>query len=228
MKDDLGNRMKHNFEDRTRHYLPRRTYTIVRVDGKAFHGLTKGCDRPFDINFMHAMNDTALTLCEEIQGARCAFVQSDEISFLLTDFETIKTDAWFDGNLQKIVSVVASMATSTFSALFDRVALFDARAFTIPDPTEVENYFIWRQKDAMRNAIQMAAQSIYSPQELHGKSCLEQLDMLSLAGFSWRDHGNRARYGGMVIHDFIWRMVDTPVFTEDRAFLTNLIPRYPA
>jgi len=30
--DDLGNRMKENYENRTRYFLPRRTYTIIRID----------------------------------------------------------------------------------------------------------------------------------------------------------------------------------------------------
>lgn len=37
MKDTLGDRIKSQYEDRTRIALPRRTYTIIRVDGKAFH-----------------------------------------------------------------------------------------------------------------------------------------------------------------------------------------------
>lgn len=41
MKDSLGDRMKAQYEDRTRVILPRRTYTLVRVDGKAFHTFTR-------------------------------------------------------------------------------------------------------------------------------------------------------------------------------------------
>ena len=115
MQDDLGNRMKGQYEDRTRYSLPRRTYTIIRLDGKAFHTFTRNMKRPYDENLMKIMDETAKFLCEEIQGAQFAYTQSDEISLLLTDFEKITTDAWFDGNIQKMVSVAASLATQEFN-----------------------------------------------------------------------------------------------------------------
>lgn len=117
MKDELGDRIKTYYENRTRAYLPRRTYTIVRVDGKSFKTYTKGLNKPFDDGLIDDMNETACYLCKNIQGAKFGFVQSDEISILLTDFDKISTDAWFDGNIQKMVSVAASMATSKFNQL---------------------------------------------------------------------------------------------------------------
>lgn len=174
MKDNLGNRMKGNYENRTQTWVPRRTYTIIRIDGKAFHSYTKGLTRPFDNGLSDAMNATALFLCQEIQGAKFGFVQSDEISILMTDFDNIETDVWFGGNVQKIVSVAASLATAKFNAVRPgKLAMFDCRVFTIPDPTEVVNYFIWRQKDTIRNSIQAVAQSIYSPKQLNGKNTVQ-------------------------------------------------------
>src|SRR5688500_7163895 len=102
MKDDLGNRMKDFYENRTRILLPRRAYTIIRLDGKAFSKFTKGLNRPFDYDFMRDMNQTAEYLCSEIQGAKFAYTQSDEISILVTDFDKLETSAWFDNNLQKM------------------------------------------------------------------------------------------------------------------------------
>ena len=58
MHDELGDRMKGQYEDRTRVLLPRRTYTIIRVDGKAFHTLTRGCQKPFDRSLMETMDKT--------------------------------------------------------------------------------------------------------------------------------------------------------------------------
>ena len=109
-KDSLGDRMKEFYENRTRNFLPRRTYTIIRVDGKAFHSYTRGLIRPFDEKLVNDMDETACYMCKNIQGAKFAFVQSDEISILLTDFEGLTTDAWFDGNIQKMASVSASLA----------------------------------------------------------------------------------------------------------------------
>jgi tRNA(His) 5'-end guanylyltransferase len=116
-KDELGNRIKENYENRTRIYLPRRTYTVIRIDGKSFGTYTRGLTRPFDMGLIEDMDETACYLCKNIQGAKFGFVQSDEISILLTDFDTLTTDAWFDGNVQKIVSVAASMATAKFNQL---------------------------------------------------------------------------------------------------------------
>lgn len=245
-KDKLASRMKSQYEMRTKTYLPRRTYTIVRLDGKSFHTFTKGMDRPFDLDFMDAMNETTKFLCQEIQGVSFGYTQSDEISLLLTDFAKEGTDAWFDGQVQKIVSVSASMATAQFNATINydkpdgerKMAFFDSRVFTIPDPTEVENYFIWRQKDAVRNSLQMHAQSLYSHKELNGKSQAEQHEMIHKAGENWDklpDGFKRGRTykkvrifdietpGGVKDLGTEWKQ-EAVDFLREREDLTDLIP----
>jgi tRNA(His) guanylyltransferase len=117
MKDQLGDRMKDFYEDRTRYKLTRRTNTIIRVDGKAFSNYTKGLQRPFDAGLIEDMNKTTEYLCQNIQGAKFGYVQSDEISILITDYDDITTHAWFDGNLQKMTSIAASLATAKFNQL---------------------------------------------------------------------------------------------------------------
>lgn len=203
-KDNLGKRMKEQYENRTKTYLPRRTYSIIRLDGKAFHTYTKSFNRPYDLELMDFMTNTAKKLCEEIQGVQFAYVQSDEISLLLTDFNKETTDAWFNGEVQKIVSVSASLATGFFNNFVVenilrknkyivkakdindfKIANFDSRVFIIPDPIEVENYFIWRQKDAIRNSISMHAQSIYSHNELNGKSQADMKQMIKSSNDNW-------------------------------------------
>ncbi len=114
MEKTLGDRIK-KYEGVTRSYLPNRSYVMLRIDGKAFHTWTKGLIRPFDDGLMEDMDATAAYLCKHIQGAKFAFVQSDEISILLTDIGNINSDLWFDGNIQKIASIAASMATSSFN-----------------------------------------------------------------------------------------------------------------
>lgn len=241
--DALGNRMKSQYENRTRSYLPRRTYTIIRVDGKAFHTFTKGMKKPFDTELMDVMDKTAVALCEQIQGARLAYVQSDEISILLTDFEAPTTQAWFDGNVQKMSSIAASIATArfNFAGKYSLPAMFDARVFTIPDPVEVENYFIWRQQDATRNSIQMAARALYSHNECNTKNTSELQDMMMEKGVNWNDYTSRQKRGSVIMKKELLEtnMVgievlrsywstdeETPIFTQDRAYLSNLIPKY--
>lgn len=122
-KDDLGDRMKSDCENRTRFFLPRRTHTLIRINGKSFHTYTRSCRRPFDADLMAAMDDTARALCEALEGARLAFVQSGEISILLSDFATPQTVAFSDGNVQKICSISASVATAHFNFSQDRAWL---------------------------------------------------------------------------------------------------------
>lgn len=187
-KDNIGNRMKSFYENITRYFLARRTHTIIRVDGKAFHSYTRGFERPFDLKLIQMMDETAIYLCKNIMGVKLAFVQSDEISLVLKDNDTYKTEAWFGGNLQKMCSVSASMATRAFNEsvlnimgsdfLQSKWAEFDSRVFQIPEEEEVINYLLWRQQDTVRNSIASVAQSLYSSKQLHGKNSKEQQEMI--------------------------------------------------
>lgn len=129
MMDSLGDRMKGNYENAYRIYLTRRTPAIIRIDGKAFHSFTKGLNKPYDLIFKNAMWQTTQYLCENIQNARLGYVQSDEISILMIDYNKFTTSAWFDNNIQKICSVSASMATMAFNQFFAKEA---SAAFKCP------------------------------------------------------------------------------------------------
>jgi tRNA(His) 5'-end guanylyltransferase len=217
MKDPLGDRMKDFYEDRTRYKLARRTNTIIRIDGKAFHTYTKGLQRPFDQGLMEDMNKTTEYLCQNIQGAKFGYVQSDEISILITDYDDIDTHAWFDANLQKMASIAASLATAKFNQLRImrhmenamifleqehieefKMAHFDARVFQIPYQEEVINYFIWRQQDATRNSISSVAQSLYSAKELNGKKTSDMQEMIFQKGINWNDFTPREKRGSII------------------------------
>jgi tRNA(His) 5'-end guanylyltransferase len=225
--------MKSQYEDRTRLMLPRRTFTVIRCDGKAFHTYARGCEKPFDAFLHAAMVKAAIALCEEAQGSKIGYVQSDEISIILTDFDRIETCAWFDGNVQKMSSVAASCVTASFNARMPvPFALFDARVFTIPDPVEVENYLIWRQKDAIRNSVSGLAQRHFSQKQLDRKSREEMLAMLATKGVEWSAQPTHVQRGTVIRYDRHaergnWVADDSaPLFTEDREFVRrNLIPR---
>ena len=233
-KDELGKRMKENYEVRSRSYLPRRTNTIIRLDGKAFHTYTRGLDKPFDYKLIDDMVEVTKFLCENIQGCKIGYTQSDEISLLLTDYDNIQTSAWFDGNVQKICSISASMATAKFNELRSgKLAFFDSRCFSISDKEEVVNYFVWRQKDATRNSVSMAAQSVYSHRELNKKSSSDKQEMLFQKGINWNDYPVSAKRGSAVIKKYYekegaqrskWDYVDIPIITQDRDFILDLFP----
>ena len=208
-------RMKENYEDRTRYFLPRRTYTILRLDGRAFHTYTKNCKRPFDDGLINDIDNATIKLMEEVQGAKFAYLQSDEISILMTDFETPLTCAWFDGNIQKICSVAASVMTAEFNKLrfvrYDdkfKLATFDARCFTIPDRIEVYNYFVWRNQDCARNSLNMVAQEHFSHKELQGKSNSERHEMLMSKGINWSNLENKYKNGRVIYKQSIVTKVE--------------------
>jgi len=248
---EIDLRMKAQYEDRYRILLPRRSYTIIRVDGRAFHTWTRGLERPYDICLMKAMDEVAMALCQECAGAQLAYVQSDEVSVLLTDFAKIDTAAWFDNNMQKLCSISASLATAAFNQAVrflgwdKKPAHFDSRVFQIPDPVEVENYFVARQKDAVRNSVSMLAQHYCSHNELHKVPVEQMHDKIYEHGDNWNNHPVRFKHGAAVIkvpvpggpkqtkvgiidippHDD-WAVVEPPVFTKEREWLTVKVPRH--
>lgn len=244
MPDSLGDRMK-GYENVSRIYLPRRLPVIIRVDGRAFHTFTRGFQRPFDSVLAVSMWETAKALCKEISGAKLAYAQSDEISVLVTNNDTLTTEPWFANNLQKIVSLSASVATRAFDNAFQlkissyndsfkqfstyfrvlHTATFDARAFILP-PEEVCNYFVWRQQDAVRNSIQMAAQSVYSHKELQHKNQSNLQDMLMEKGINWNDYEVWQKRGICVVKASEWTVdYDIPIFTQDRNYVERwLVP----
>jgi tRNA(His) 5'-end guanylyltransferase len=257
MNDELGKRMKDFYENRTKTLLPRRTYTIIRIDGKSFHTYTKGLIKPFDIGLVNDMNNTAIYLCKEIQGALFAYVQSDEISILLTDFKNLNTEAWFNGEVQKIVSVSSSLATAKFNQIrmlreslkekyfnpdFNdttdyilqwndirdfKLAIFDSRVFTIPNIIEVGNYFVWRQKDCIRNSISLYGNSIFSHNELKNKSGKEVLTMCEKLGFHWNELNDSLKNGRLIIkNDNKWEATPAKVFTKDDYLFDHIIEPY--
>lgn len=248
-------RMKDNYETRARSYLSRRTPVIMRLDGKAFHTYTKGLNKPFDEGLIEDMAETTKYLCKNIQGAKCAYVQSDEISILITDFDTLDTQAWFDYEVQKMCSISASLASVHFTWLRlnrwlktapgkDSVALnlitatqnaaFDSRVFNIPKE-EVANYFLARQKDAVKNSISMLAQSLYSHgkpnSELDKKNQSEMQEMCWQKGHNWNDlHWSKKRGSFVVKNTYlngeIFPPADYSIFEEEGKYfkITGMKP----
>ena len=119
--DDLGTRMK-EYEKRNQYYLQKRTPVAIRIDGRSFHIFTKGFQRPFDNILIKTMQETAKYMCENMGNAKLAYVQSDEITIILTDYDTLDTDCWFNYRTDKLCSISASMATMAFNKFFERNA----------------------------------------------------------------------------------------------------------
>ena len=226
--NSLGKRMK-KYEYVSRTYLTRKIPIIIRLDGKAFHTFCKGLFKPFDAILIKSMQETAKYLCENIQGCKVAYVQSDEITLLITDFENIDTEAWFEYNIQKMISISASMATLAFNISFNKNVenyfstnyLKNDRVENIKDQKEIYeskfnralfdsrvfslpkeevcNCFIWRQQDATRNSIQMLGQANFSHKQLQKKSCSDIQDMLIKKDINWNNLRSTLKRGSCII-----------------------------
>lgn len=201
MQDSLGDRMK-RYERISSHSLIPKTPLIIRVDGKAFHTWTKGFNKPFDIDLIACMAATTRQVAKEMQSCRLTYTQSDEATFLLSDYETNEKEGWFAYKLNKVVSVTASMYTAYFNEMFplsskfktSKPALFDARAFSIP-LSDAPNCFIWRQQDWLRNSVSMYAQANFSHKELQGVNVPGMLNMLHDIGKPWEHLDPIVKYG---------------------------------
>ena len=205
--------------------LIRRTPVIGRLDGRAFHTLTAYCQKPFDVDFHMAMIETMAMLCKEIQGCKLAYMQSDEISLLITDYDTIQTEPWFGYRVNKMTSIAASVASVAFSKKWERTAHFDARFFNLPE-NDVCNYFLYRQRDAERNSVNALAQSLFSQKELQGKSVPQMHDMMHEKGVNWNDCEPRQKRGVVMYNDEQWGWLvpwSTPEFSKDREYVEKFM-----
>lgn len=181
-KSDFGDRMKiyeqHEAGRRCLPLLP----ICARLDGRGFSKWTRGLNRPYDQRLSEIMIETTKFLVEESQ-AKIGYTQSDEISLIFGESEV-----FFDGKIQKLVSILASLATAKFNQeattklinhiIKSGLAFFDCRIWTVPNQTEAANTLLWRELDATKNSISMAAQHYYSHKELDKKTSSEKQEML--------------------------------------------------
>jgi tRNA(His) guanylyltransferase len=226
VKDELGDRMKRDYEDALRLYVPRRTHIVVRIDGRGFHRFTRDLERPYCRRLADALDVAAVQLAGEMIGCRFAYGQSDEYSFVLTDTEPADAALWFDGNVQKIVSVSASVFTASFNKAFGGEAAFDSRLLVIAQRSEVGKYLLWRQLDASANSLNMLASAHFSHKELVGKSSAEKHDLLHSHGVNWAKQPSDFKRGRAVVRDAGggWRVdLEIPVFNREPGYLLRAL-----
>ncbi|MEN7388381.1 tRNA(His) guanylyltransferase Thg1 family protein [Bacillus licheniformis] len=238
LMDKFGDRMK-GYENTYRMKLPKRMPIIIKIDGKSFHTYTRGLEKPFDRYLTYAMWETCKYLAQNIMGCKLAYTQSDEISLLLTNYDKLTTESWFDNNLQKIVSVSASLATAKFNEIMreeypeKQFALFDARAWVLPKD-EVCNYFLWRQQDATKNSISMVAQANFPHNQLQGLNGDQMQDKLFLEkGINWNDIPTWQKRGACIKKIYfekngairnVWDVdLETPIFSQDREYVEQYV-----
>lgn len=224
---DFDRRMK-EYEAVSKTRLTKRMPIVIRIDGRAFHTFTKGLKKPYDEIISDSMQQTMKYLCKNIQGCVFGYTQSDELSLILIDYDDINKSPWLDYEVQKICSIVSSMATMKFNRVFDIAiddyakqldktnldnmkyfdalersymigATFDARCFNVPE-NDICNAIIWRQKDAEKNSISSLGQTYFSQEELYNKKSNEIQDMLMLKyNINWNNIPTKFKRGSACI-----------------------------
>jgi tRNA(His) guanylyltransferase len=196
--DSLGDRMKGYERRETEHRFMNFAPVVARMDGRGFSRWTAGLRRPYDENLSNVMVEVTRRLVAET-GARIGYTQSDEITLVLLVDEIGQT-MMFDGKAQKLCSVLASMTTSFFmieclehggEELAKRALKapqFDARVFQVPNRGEAANAVLWRELDATKNAVSMAARSFYEHAELQGKSGPQMQELMFQKGQNFNDY----------------------------------------
>lgn len=217
---DIGERMKYNYEQPYLLRFPLRMPLIIRIDGKGFHQFTKNMKKPFDNELIDRMALLSKYMYDNLQGVVLTYCQSDEISILVHNYKKLESQSPYNNELQKLVSITAGMASAYFSNLYGKIAIFDSRAFVLPEQ-EVCNYFIWRQLDAVRNSISMVANSLYSHKQLHKKNSSDKQEMIFAKGQNWNDYPTHQRRGFCVRNGEI--DLEIPEFTKDRAYIEDLL-----
>lgn len=189
-KTSLGDRMKSYEAPSTSRQAFKGQPLIARLDGKSFHTFCKGLKRPYDERLSQLMEDTMASLVDRF-GATVGYTQSDEITLAWFTPTDGTADYPFSGRFQKMDSLLAAFATATFNVMLSAripekvgmLPIFDCRSFVVPNLLEAYHCFLWRQQDATKNAISMAAQSMFSHKRLQGLHGPEMQELM------FKEHG---------------------------------------
>ena len=195
MTDGLADRMKrYEGAEAGRRLMPLAP-ALARLDGRAFHSFVRGLARPFDERLSALMLDTATFLVRETNAA-VGYTQSDEIT-LAWVADGFDSQIFFDGRIQKMCSTLAALCSARFNRELParlpaeyaaRLPVFDCRVWNVPTAEEAANTFVWRELDAAKNSLSMAARAHYGHAELHNKSGGELHEMLWRKGINWNDY----------------------------------------
>jgi len=188
---------------------------VVRVDGVAFSKFTKGMARPFDLDMSEAMVSAASAVVRDFH-CRIGYTQSDEMSFILWH---PTNELPHSGRLQKLASRFAAKATAAFllealerfpDRVRKQVPEFDGRATAFPSVDLAAKAILWRELDARKNSVSMAARAHFSANQLHGKSSAEMRAMLLSKGVDFREYPERFRRGV-----FLRRVIEERMLTDE-------------
>ncbi len=228
MNDSLGDRMKEYERAEAGRRLMPLLPAVARLDGRAFHSFVRGLERPYDKRLSDLMLDTAVVLVRE-SNAVVGYTQSDEITLAWVQ-EEYDSQIFFDGRVQKMTSTLAALCSAHFNRRLpaflpaeyaERLPVFDCRVWSVPNLEEAANTFLWRELDATKNSVSMAARALYDHAAIHDKSGAEMQEMLWQKGVNWNDYPAFFKRG-----TFVKRRAVRRAFTA--AELDSLPPRHAA
>jgi tRNA(His) 5'-end guanylyltransferase len=148
--DDLDKKMRAYEQSLDQTVLPE-IYLAARIDGRSFTKLTKETckfEAPYDVRFRDYMVSALKHLMNCGFRVVYGYTQSDEISLLFHRDENA-----FGRKVRKYNSVLAGEASASFTHSAGAIAAFDCRMIPLPTVELVQTYFLWRQEDAHRNAL---------------------------------------------------------------------------
>ena len=251
--DSLGNRLK-KYESAYDQTIIGRVPVIIRCDGKGFSKWTKAINavKPFDDDLSRNMTLAMVDTAKHIEGCLFGFTQSDEITFVLRNDQSLESTPWFSNRMQKMCSVTASILTANFNRLyighFDTPpAYFDARVFAVPTVQEAINCLVWRQRDATKNSISCAtyyecAKKIgkgTARKQMEGLNGKQQQELLfQTTGLNWNDFPTKFkrgigcykrwvtcdRFDGVSYQRSEWTIDnELPIFASNQDFLRTIL-----
>lgn len=248
--------MSHKLKDRIYSYhdacdykLLNKLPLIICINGRAFSRFTSLLNKPYDTEFADLMNSVAYNLCIEIEGAIFSYQYNDEIVIIARNDQSIDTESWYDNKLQKICSIVSSMATNDFKNASNQTNLnlvgdpiFATQVFTVPNISEAINTIIFKQQQSFHTSIQFAC--YYELLKKYDKNSIKEMlsgltvdDKIFLlsneCNVDFNEYSNSFRRGtscykvpkitnnGTVKNKWILNK-ELPIFTKDQSFLSNI------
>jgi tRNA(His) 5'-end guanylyltransferase len=181
---------------------------LARLDGRGFSAFTRTLKKqgePFHAGLSALMQETAKYLVRE-NKATLGYTQSDEITLAFLNPGYDMSTVEFDGRMQKLVSTLTADAVYIFNELKSqyvpektgKAAKLDCRVWQVPDLAMAAEAFEWRELDAAKNSITMAASAFYSHKELDRKNSTQKHEMLMAKGVNWAHYPTHFKRGVFV------------------------------
>jgi len=151
-----------DFSNRATYKLLPKLPVIITINGRAFNKLTALLDKPFSALLAKCFAFTLGELAKEIDGTVFGYHHNDEIVIITRNDQTLDTQPWYNNDIQKLASVVSSIATLHFNNFANANnieignATFHSKIYTVPNITEAINVLICKQQQVFQSSIYYA------------------------------------------------------------------------